>query len=255
MRSKRRNELGLFLMFLITSLWGCGPANKKDSGVLSNLVGLSETEDAGIKDIIKLYGGKCTYSVGKNISIGGSNDTYFEIKVSESEGVANFSSELQFVAHNIAYLFYHNLTEKEKEKYSYIKIVIVYPENKASTFKVDAWELSIVDNKMKLVNTVVDIIKSNQFDDLLPMLNDSSLVSYNKDQLLDSLRKYDEQYGDITSAGFQSLGYKFQALDDKGNDALYIAGIIYRVKEPTQFSIILDPYSKEQEVYMLQYAW
>ena len=226
---------------------------EQKTGLLSYLVKISDTEDAGVKDVLGFYGGYCEYSIGRGFETGKSDTKYFELKVSESKGFEKYSDHLGFVANNIAYRFFRNLTEEERKEYTHIKPVIIYPENKETEFEISTWELNIVDQKMAFVDSIVDIIKQKKFDELGPLLNDSTLVSYDKNELIENLKKYDSQFGNVTDEGFRIFGYGFRPLNDSGDDILFIAGAIMRDIQANEFTVAVDPYSEKNEILLLQY--
>jgi len=221
--------------------------------LISYLINISDTEDAGVKDVLGFYGGYCEYSLGKSVSTDEKTKNYFELKLSKSETTDQYKESPGYPASNIAYRFYRNLSENEKEKYTHINPVIVFSDGSQSEHEYSTWELGIVDKRMKFLDKVVNIIREKRFEDLRPMLNDSTLATYDKNELIGNLKKFDSQFGNVTEEGFRIFGYRIDALDNKGNDYLYISGAIMRDIQANEFSLVIDPYSDEEEILLLQY--
>ncbi|MBL3657439.1 hypothetical protein [Fulvivirga sediminis] len=242
----------LIIVFILTL--SCSPREgEQKTGLLSYFFNISDTENAGVNDVVGFYGGYCEYSIGSSFNARKSDTKYFELKISKSEGLAKYADNLGFVANNVAYRFYRNLNKEERQEYTHINPIIVLPENTENKFEISTWELEIVDQKMVFVDSIVNIIRQKKFDDLRPMLNDSSLVSYDKNELIENLKKYDSQFGNVTDEGFRIFGYSFRPLNDKGDDILFIVGVIMRDIQANEFTVAVNPYSEKKEILLLRY--
>lgn len=245
----------LILLVLVTlAVSSCNRREgEQKTGLLSYLVNISDNEDAGVKDVLGFFGGKCEYSIGKAVSTDEKSKKYFELRLFESEAIEKFANNPKFPASNIAYRFYRNLNEEERQNYTHIKPVIVFVDGSEKEFEFSTWELEIVDKKIPLLNKVVNIIREKRFDELSPLLNDSTLAEYDKNELIENLKKVDPQFGNVTEEGFRIFGYKIDALDNKGNDYLYLSGAIIRDIQANEFSLVVDPYSDKEEILLMQY--
>lgn len=244
----------LFYTIIFTTLIGCNQREgEHKTGLLSYLVNISDTEDAGVKDVLGFYGGYCEYSIGTTVSSEASDKKYFELKLSQSEGADRYKEAPRYPASNIAYRFYRNLSAEEKQKYTHINPVLVFSDGSEREFEYSTWELGVVEKRMKFLDKVVNIIREKRFEDLKPMLNDSTMASYDKNELIDNLIKADPRFGNVTAEGFRIFGYRIDALDSKGNDYLYISGAIMRDKQANEFSMVVDPYTDKEEIFILQY--
>jgi hypothetical protein len=205
-------------------------------------------EVKGVDEVISYYGGNCKYSIGIAKSINGDKDQYLEIELSNSETVEPFIDIPDFPASNIAYLCFNQLGTS-KERYDHIKSVLIFKNGIKSTFTYSTAQLKIVAEKMILVERVVDLIKSGNFQDLKPMLNDGAIIKYNKNILVSSIRKAESRLGNIK--GFRSIGFQFSTIG--GTEILHISGIISRTKTNHQFSIDVYPYLNDDQVLNIQY--
>lgn len=226
---------------------------EEKTGLMSYLVNISDNEDAGVKDVLGFFGGKCEYSIGKSVSTEEKTKKYFELRLFESEAIEKFANNPGFPASNIAYRFYKNLNAEERQNYTHIKPVIVFADGREIEFEISAWELEIVDKRMPFLKKVVNIIREKKFDELSPLLNDSTFADYDKGELIENLKKIDPQFGNVTEEGFRLFGYKIDAMDNEGNDYLYISGAIIRDIQANEFSLVIDPYSDKEEILLLQY--
>lgn len=242
------------VILLSVTVFSCSRREgEQKTGLLSYLVNISDNEDAGVNDVLGFFGGKCEYSIGKSVSTEEKSKKYFELRLFESEAIEQFSSNPKFPASNIAYRFYRNLNKEERQNYTHIKPVIVFKDGSEIEFEFSTWELEIVDKKIPFLNKVVNMIREKRFDDLSPLLNDSTIAEYDKNELIDNLKKVDPQFGNVTDEGFRIFGYKIDALDNKGNDYLYFSGAIIRDIQANEFSLIIDPYSDKEEIFLMQY--
>jgi hypothetical protein len=100
----------LLTLFILTFTIGCNQREgEQKTGLMSHLVNISDTEDAGVKDVLGFYGGYCEYSLGKAVSTDEKTKNYFELKLSKSEVTDQYKENPSFPASNIAYRFYRNL--------------------------------------------------------------------------------------------------------------------------------------------------
>ncbi|UII20317.1 hypothetical protein [Fulvivirga ligni] len=232
----------------------CGGKNG-EGGFLSGIVDVSESEREGVKEVVEFYGGTIDYSFGRSMKSGEESKTFFEIRLSDSESLEKYKSTPEIPASNIAYRTYRHLTAEERKKYSHINPVLVFANGDEYEFEYNTWILEYVDKRMALVDKVVGLLKKKQYDALSGMLNDTSAVAqYSKEEWIKGVMKADSTFGNITEDGFILQGYKIDAIDNKGNDYLYIYGIITRDVENNQFSVVLDPYSESDEIYLIDYA-
>ncbi|NLR95070.1 hypothetical protein [Flammeovirga agarivorans] len=215
---------------------------------------LSESASKGIDDILKFYGGFCEYSVGKVVATDEPTTTYFEVKLSKSKGVEKFKKDSKFASSNIAYRLYRNLTKEEKSNYSEIRTIIIFESGITKKYSFKTNELETVDNKTKTVDLVVDYLKDKDFEKISTILNDSSVIEYDKDALITQMEKVDSKYGNITEEGFRIFGYRKVKYNRKYKKYLRISGAIIRDNNSNELSVVMDPEKENNEVLTLEYA-
>ncbi len=241
----------LSLLFLI-SFCSCKPKHQgeKKTGLLSNLVSITDNEDKGIKEIIAFYGGQCEYGVEKKASTDKDNETNFWLKFSKSPSVDSLSKVAELPGSNIAYLFYKNL-DKEKNNYTQIQSELIFGDGGTMKFSYSIAQLEKVKSKIQLVDKIVSLIKNKNFKDIKNyLIVDSALFKYDKDILISNLQKAEPQFGNASE--FIPYGFKFSKAEN-GQELLHISGLIKRDKQSNYFSVNLDPNSMQDKIYSLNY--
>ncbi len=242
---KMKNITNVFLFVFTIISCGCQQPDKQINATIN--------EDKGITEILDNYGGNCEYSSGSETvsELGGSATTnkYFKIEMSKSKVIETLSQKIELPASNIAYLFYKNLNE-EKSKYNEIQVVLLMNDGKKMTYKITTEKLEVVKSKMPLVFKAVGLIKDKKFEELRLILNDTSLIKYNKNELIQNVSKFDKTFGTVIE--FLPYGFKFYK-SESGNDILHISGIIKRDKQNNEFSVDFDPNSNSEEMLVLNY--
>jgi hypothetical protein len=241
---------GLIIVIALT-LTSCADKHEGEqkTGLLSNLVSITDNEDKGVKEILDYYGGQCKYAIGASASTDTGSKKYFELEMSKSDPFEKYAQIVEMPASNVAYLFYKNLKD-EKTKYDEIHTVVVFNDGTKKTFVFDPSQLELVVKAMPSVLKVVDILKSKNYQSLSPILNDSTLMQYDKKGLIANIEKMDPQFGNIKE--FIPYGFRFKNLDN-GKRVLHISGALMRDKQSNEFSIDLNPDSSTDEIYLLQY--
>ena len=240
-------------IFCLIVLFSC--VQKKDNEqkptLISNFVSISDNEDKGIKEILAFYGGECKYSIGRTASTKKGKKKFFELEVRKSEIVDKYSQVAELPASNIAYLFYRNL-EKEKVKYDEIHAVLVFANGEKITFKYPSAQLEQVVRRMALTDKIIAILKSKDYDALRPYVNNTTVFQFNKDDLINGLKKHDPQFGTISE--FKPFGFKISSLGTKP-EQIHITGILIREIQNTAFSLDMNLNSEIDEIYNLQYQF
>ncbi len=246
-------NFGLFVLIVAgLTLNSCGnkQSGEEKPGLLSNLINITKNEDKGIKEILEFYGGYCKYAIGASASTDDGKKKYFEIEMSKSEIIEKYSKIAEMPASNIAYLFYRNLKE-ERSNYDEIHTVIVFNDESKTEFEFAKEDLALVDRKMSIVNKTVALLKAKDFEGIKAFLNpDTTIVDYDKDELIANLTKIDPQFGQIKE--FVPYGFRFNQLKD-GRQILHVSGVLSREKQNHEFSVDIDPNSNKDEIILMQY--
>lgn len=241
----------ILLFGLIALMTNC--AEKKDgeqkNTLLSNFVSITDNEDKGVKEILEFYGGQCKYAVGASASTDEGKSKYFELEMSQSEVIESYSKVAQMPASNVAYLFYKNLKD-EKSNYDEIHTVLKFNDGDEMTFKYPVEQLDIVSSRMPTVEKIVELIKLKQFQEIKPLLNDTSVANYDKNELVTNMENIDSQFGELKE--FLPYGFRINETED-GKRYLHISGAILRDKQNHEFSADFDLDRPKEELLMIGY--
>ena len=248
MKSKSFN----LLVGLTVILFGC--AEKKEgeqkTTLLSNFISITENEDKGIKEILAFYGGQCKYAVGVSASTDQGKEKYFELEMSQSEIVEKYANMAQLPASNVAYIFYKNLKE-EKDHYHEIHTVLTFKDGGEMTYTYPMEQLDLVAGRMPTVQKIVELIKTNQFQEIKPFLNDTSVAKYDKNELVTNMEKLNPQLGEVK----EFLLYGFRITEkENGKRYLHISGGILRDMQNHEFSADFDLDGPKDELLMIGYS-
>lgn len=239
-------------LILLIAFCSCKPKHKGEqkTGLLSNLVSITENEDRGIKEIIAFYGGYCEYGVEKKVYTDKDNETNFWLKFSKSASVDSLAKMAELPGSNIAYIFYKNL-DKEKSSYNQIQSELIFGDGGTIKFSYTPTQLEKVKSKIQLVDKIVSLIRNKSFKDIKNyLIVDTALFNYDKDILISNLQKAEPEFGNASE--FIPYGFKFSRAEN-GQEILHISGLIKRDKQSNYFSVNLDPNSSKDEIYSLNY--
>lgn len=219
-------------------------------GLFSSFLSITNNEDSGVKKILDFYGGYCEYAIGASASTDDGKKKYFELRLSRSGVLEKQRANPELIASNAAYIFFTNL-KKERDNYDEIHTVLNFADGKKGTFEFSTKQLQLVEKKMAVVNKIVAIIKERDFEALRPMLVESDLFPYDKNQLISSLKIVDPQFGSVTE-GFRPFGFRINKTKF-GAEIVHIAGAVIRDKQSNAFSVDLSLNGKDNKAYKLDY--
>jgi hypothetical protein len=215
----------------------------------NSIINITPNEDKGIKEVINFYGGYCKYSIGASASTQDGSKKYFELELSKSEVLEKYADMPDVSASNIAYIFYNNL-KNESKNYDEVHVVILFKKDKYEAIY-SMEKLELIKSKMKVLNQVVDLIKTKKFNDLKPFLSDGSYTDSAKNNLILNIQKLDPTFGNIKE--FTPFGFRFETIN--GFDLVSILGAMIRDKENNQFTLKVDLKPSENKVHYLDYKF
>jgi hypothetical protein len=236
----------LFSVLIFTS---CKERHKGEqtNGLLSNFISITDNENNGIDMILDIYGGRCEYSIGAYASTVDGAKKYFKIEMSESDVIENRMNKVHLPSSNIAYMFYKNLKE-EKKNYDSIHVVLISKDSSKQEFEFSISVLEQVENRMSLMNKIVNLLKEKQYEEFKKTLN-NEVVPFDKEQLISRLKEVEPEFGNILE--FRFLGFKI--VPYKGKEILHLSGALMREKQNNEFSIDIDFDVDKDDLYQLQY--
>lgn len=209
----------------------------------------NDNEKKGIKDLLNYFDGYCEHGIGKRTSTSDGETYYYSLEFSESQSLEDAKNLNVNITSLFAYIFFRNLKE-EREKYNEIIIGVKYRDGSVSDEIFPFSELEIVEEKMKDVENIVEIIKNKEFNVIRPMLKDTTTIPYSVDNLINGIENVDTDLGLVK--GFNILGYNFYSTN-KSNKILHIYGTVERSIKTHNLSIDFDINSPKGEVLMISY--
>jgi hypothetical protein len=209
----------------------------------------SKNELKGVGDIAAFYGGRVNWLKGAKAATGNDENTgkYFQIEL-DSADLKKFYETADLPAGNCAYLFYHSLSEKERNNYSFIRIII--PEySPTDKYEVRTEILHRVEQCLPTLDRTVDCLKSGRYEVLrslfTPIVPADSLTD---EKLRVSNQAIDSMYGRIRE--FRLQGFYNVKADIRGRtlQLIRLSGNLLREKQNTYFSVTIDPDEKERNL-------
>jgi hypothetical protein len=243
-----KKNILLLLIALFTSCIHKTTANDQ-SRIDTGLMEITENENKGIKEILSLYGGECSYTKGIS-SANGQNVRYFKLEITKSRAIEKDSNIVGRPASNIAYIFYTNLV-KEKTEYDEIRVSILLKNGTSTNVAYSMDTLEVVKNKMIIADGIVALIKSKKYSILKTRLKqDDSYIKYDKDKLIDTFIEADPICGNVIE--FRQVGFDFLDLPS-GNKMIHISGYIIRDIKNNAFSVDINANKDSDQIFICQY--
>ena len=227
----------LLAMLMIGIFTGC-----------NNIV-ISKKETSAVQEVLNFYGGICNRIKGfshKN----GETENYFKLEMSKSDLLEQYTSMLDIPASNIAYIFYKNLGD-EKGKYTHIKVKINLNNGQDHEYKYSTKELKEIQSFEPILLNTPQKVKDQDYTGLIKTFDDSIAMNLTESQLRSLCSSVDSTYGDIKEIQFQ--GFAFANAESDGKPLIYLAGVMVREKENTQFSLFVN--RKNKKLYNLKYKF
>ena len=91
---------------------------------------------------------------------------------------------------------------------------------------------------------------SSFWQEIKPLLNDTSVAKYDKNELVTNMENIDSQFGEVKE--FLPYGFRINETED-GKRYLHISGAILRDKQNHEFSADFDLDRPKEELLMIGY--
>jgi hypothetical protein len=225
-------------VFLLVSSCVQKRKNEKLNTIASKIVSVSDNEYKGINEVLDFYGGNCIRHKGY-ITQNGVKQTYFELELEQSRLLEKLSYIIEMPASNIALIFYENLNNDEKEKYSLIRVTINFMDSKKSQFDFPINILETVTEKSETLNEVSNLMKISDYSTLSELFYKENDSGFSNERIKDVCNELDTKYGKIDSLQFQGFSF-FKSKERNNKDYLILAGIQYRSLQNIPLVITID---------------
>jgi phage terminase large subunit-like protein len=218
---------------LLLCLFGCTPS-------------VSQT---GVNAITEFYGG----GVNAKVGISSSTDStarqgrYVELEL-RNNNLGQTYSDLSIPASNCAYLFYHNISEQEKQKYTFIKSTLnIQDVTFSQTYSIK--ELAAVEASQSQFDEIRQWIKSGEYDKLLGRIERKNIPAAAIEQIKTILADFDKQHGRTIT--YELVGFKFVEHPQDKHKLLSLLGIVRKERTTGQINVTIDPAASISDAYIV----
>jgi hypothetical protein len=214
-----------------------------------NNVSVTDTEVKAVQSVLDFYGGICNRYKGIDFK-NGTKETYFELEMSQSELIESYSNMLEMPASNIAYLFYSNLKDEQKN-YTLVKVKINLTTGQSHEYSYSAPDLKEMERFTPVLQTVSEKIKAHDYNGLLSQFDTAIASNLTAEQLKIYCSPYDSAYGQVKQVYFQ--GYAYFEPENENRALVHLAGAMLREKKNTPISLSID--RKTKRVLTMKYEF
>ncbi|MGL4630517.1 MAG: hypothetical protein ACRCVT_04850 [Leadbetterella sp.] len=194
----------------------------------------------GVQDVIGFYGGKGNCSKGNS-----GKGKFFELKLSESDRLKDHK-DLKIATANMAYMIYTSLSETEKDHLEFIRVIIENGAQKANE-EYSIKNLEYFVESTKKLNNTLGYILGEDFETLNKMVSPGAVGHDHLTTVSKTIHEKNSQFG--RPKKFKINGFKVNEVNKK--DIVSIYGELVRddVKNPSDFTLTLDPIGTDQYIY------
>ncbi|MEI6949997.1 hypothetical protein V9K67_22620 [Paraflavisolibacter sp. H34] len=242
----------IFTVLFFTSCGSQHPGETKPT-LASNFLNITDNEDKGIKEITGLYGGECEYGFSKSAGINKETKNAFWLEVRKSRTIDNSKVHPELIGSNIAYLFYRNLKDGEKDKYTEIQVKAKRTNGETFDFTFPVSELELVTRRRAVVEQIYSYVKNRDFKNLGDHIETvPAITQTSPEEMVSNIKQAEISFG--ATKELVPYGFRFIKSND-GQELLYFAGIMLREKENVKnpFIVLLDPKANDDKIYALNY--
>ena len=197
---------------------------------------LSDNEKSAMNKVTEFYGGSCGWSKGFEYE-NGTNEDYFELKMSGSELLRQYADMIEMPASNCAYLFYTNLGEDQK-KYTHIRVGINLGEEGGFEKSFPTKDLKEIKQLTPYLPLIEKLAISEDYETIWATFDPEIQATMTKDTLRDFFQMNDSLCGPFGQIQFQ--GYRFYKSEEDEREMVHLACVVIREKENTRLSMYFD---------------
>jgi len=228
----------LVLSFLLTACVE-KKEGKSQKSILSNIIDVSKTEYKGVDEVLFYYGGVCNRRIGVSVNKT-EKKTYFELEMMKSIVLEELADMIEMPSSNIAYIFYHNLNNEEKNKYSFIRVTVDFKDGSKTSNDFPVEKLAQLENNIDKLFYISKLISKSDYTTLFEKLDTDASKEWTISKLESFCGQKDIQFGQVDSIHFHGFHF-IQKNRLREKEVLLLSGLQFREKQNTPFSIIIDP--------------
>jgi hypothetical protein len=204
-------------------------------------------DQTGIHEVKDFY--NCAVTLSERTSSG---KKVAELVASKSPSLDSTERVAELTVSNVAIMFYDGLRQG-RNKYDVIHSTVVFGDGQRAEKSYAAPALDLVLTKMRVVNSIVEKLKSGDYDGLAPLLNEKTgIMEYDKPKFIAQVKRADPGLGKVKE--FIPYGFMFIKSDTK-RDILHISGMLMRDRQNNEFSVDIDPASTKEEALFFNYKF
>lgn len=220
---------------------------------------LTANEMAGIDNVLEVYGGVCTKKRGV-ASEGKVAGNYFELEIKDSKSLQSYKEAPEIPSATIAWFFYSAL-DNEKEQLDFIRSSIHYDGHDKSTNDYSIADLKIVEQKLKMVDQLTELIRNQNYEKIRTMLSDK-IYDFPINDIVSNMDTVYKVCGAPT--GIELYTFQFYELADNKegvSDAneneriLHISYSLLREKQSHECSVEFAANMEDDEILVLKYKY
>ena len=206
-----------------------------------NNVVVTKQEEKAVGVVLDFYGGICNRKKGFH-SKNGSKETYFELEMSKSKIIEQFSSMLELPASNIAYLFYSNLKE-EQDNYTEVHVTIKLTKGETYKFIYKSKDLKEIEKFTPILEEVSSKFKSQDIVGILSDFDKEIAKDIDVELFEKTCFKVDSAFGKINKTYFH--GFMFTEFTEYKDPIVQLVGIMKREKQDIPLTLYINRKTKK----------
>lgn len=203
-------------------------------------VAVTDTEIKAVDSVLKIYGGECGRSKG-DTQINGMQTRYFMLEMSDSKILEGLKQISELPASNIAYTFYMNLNQEQKN-YTDIKVNIKFKDGQLAEFLYPVKDIIEADKFKSVLTSLSNKVQQKDYNGLYAMFDTIAIPELTVDKLSEFCYQNDSAFGEVESIQF--VGFSFFK-GKKGGNLVHLGGVNKRAKGNMPINIIADRQSKK----------
>lgn len=210
----------------------------------------SNTEQQGIEEVSRFYGGSVGYSKGSNVTTAANEPQgkYLEIKLSDAHLGRRFS-DLHMPASNCAYLVYSRLTRDERQGYNYLKVTLS-DSGTTHGYSFPILELQAATQAAHNLTVCMDDFEQKEYGALTNIFNPQALGSLPPDSLAPALTRVGRKIGPISRYSLE--GYDLANVPIKGQPHQFVR-LFVAAQQPLpmrKLLFVIDPRLRRTEKFL-----
>ena len=164
---------------------------------------VTESEFNAVDSVLKFTGGVCQREKGFE-GLGEERRDYFRL-ILESEGLESYNGYLEMPASNVAYIFYSNLSEEDKNKYEDIKVILKMPSGTSDEYIYTTSELDEMIKIEPTFNTFHENVINLAYSENIKLFSEDAIFDDTEENLVLEYTDLEKKFGTVSQNVFQGF--------------------------------------------------